>query len=87
MAEIVGIEITKPLSDKAVVDSVYKIEGAVKIFDAMGAPPFVYAKIRRKEWYKPEIAEEVSYERGWPVPGTGDFSIEFKPEKEGEYKV
>lgn len=87
MPEIVGIEITKCLPETAVVDSVYKIEGSVKVFDAVGAPPFVYAKIRRKEWYKPEIAEEVSYERGWPVPGTGDFSVEFKPEKEGEYKV
>ncbi|MBA7610073.1 hypothetical protein ES703_17278 [subsurface metagenome] len=87
MADIVGIEITKPLPEKAVVDSTYRTEGSVKLFDAVGAPPFVYAKVRRKEWYKPEIAEEVSYERGWPVPGTGDFSIEFKPEKEGEYKV
>ncbi len=87
MAEIVGIEITKPLPETAVVDSIYKIEGSVKLLDVVGAPPFVYAKVRRKEWYKPEVAEEVSYERGWPVPGTGDFSIEFNPEKEGEYKV
>ena len=87
MPGIVVIEITKPLPEKAVVDSIYRIEGSVKLLDAVGAPPFVYAKIRRKEWYKPEVAEEVSYERGWPVPGTGNFSIEFKPEKEGEYKV
>lgn len=87
MPAFVGIEITKPLPETAVVDSVYRIEGSVKLLDAVGAPPFVYAKIRRKEWYKPEVAEEVSYERGWPVPGTGNFSIEFKPEKEGEYKV
>ncbi|MBA7654140.1 hypothetical protein ES703_62015 [subsurface metagenome] len=87
MAEIVGIEITKPLPEKAVVDSIYKVEGSVKLLDAVGAPPFVYAKVRRKEWYQPEVAEEVSYERGWPVPGTGDFSIDFKPEKEGDYKV
>lgn len=87
MAEIVGIEITKPLPESAVVGSTYKIEGSVKVFGAVGAPPFVYAEVKRKEWYKPEFAEEASYERGWPIPVTGDFSIDFKPEKEGEYQV
>jgi len=87
MAEIVGIEITKPLPAEAVAGSTYKIEGSVKVFDAVGAPPFVYAEVKRKEWYKPEFAEEKEHIRGWPEPITGDFSIDFKPEKEGDYEV
>jgi len=87
MAEIVGIEITRPLPEEAVAGSTYKIEGSVKVFDAVGAPPFVYAEVKRKEWYKPEFAEEKEYIRGWPIPITGDFSIDFKPEKEGDYEV
>ena len=41
MADVVEIEITKPLPEKAVVASTYKIEGSVKLFDAVGAPPWV----------------------------------------------
>lgn len=87
MVEILEIVITKSLPEEAVVDSTYIIEGTVKAFDALGAPPWVYAQVRRKDWYKPEAAEEVSYERGIPMPVSGEFSIGFKPEKEGEYRV
>ncbi len=87
MAGLVEVDITKKLPATAVVGSVYKIEGNVKVFAAVGAPPFVYARARRKEWYKPEIAEETSYHRGWPVPITGGFTIGFQPEKDGNYKV
>ncbi|MFH1646624.1 MAG: hypothetical protein ABID71_02885, partial [Chloroflexota bacterium] len=87
MADIVEIEITKPLPSEAVVDSTYRIEGAVKVFGAVGAPPWVYAEVKYKEWYKPDWAEEKDYIRAWPVPITGDFSIDFKPEKEGDYQV
>jgi len=85
--ELVALEITEPLPDTGVVDSTYKIKGSVKIFDAIGAPPWVYAEVRLKEWYKPEVAEEVSYERGFPMPISGEFTIDFKPEKEGDYEV
>lgn len=85
--DIVGIKITKPLPDKAVAGSTYKIEGSIKVFDAVGAPPWVYAEVKHKEWYKPEFAEEVKYERGFPIPISGDFDIDFKPEKEGDYEV
>ncbi len=87
MAEFVGIEITKKLPATAVVDSTYRVEGSVKVFGAVGAPPFVYAEVKHKEWYKPEFSEEKEYIRGWPIPITGDFSIDFKPEKEGDYEV
>lgn len=85
--EFVAIEITEPLPESGVVDSTYKIKGSVKIFDAIGAPPWVYAEVRMKEWYKPEVAEEVSYERGFPMPISGEFTIDFKPKKEGDYEV
>ncbi|MBA7594909.1 hypothetical protein ES703_01865 [subsurface metagenome] len=87
LEELVEIEITKPLPDTGAVDMTYKIEGTVKMFDAVGAPPWVYAEVRRKEWWKPEFIEEVSHERGFPIPVTGSFSIDFKPEKESDYEV
>jgi len=87
LGELVEIEITKPLPESGSIDMTYKIEGTVKMFDAVGAPPWVYAEVRRKEWWKPEIIEEVSYERGFPIPVTGNFSIDFKPEKESDYEV
>jgi len=86
MSGIVEIEITKPLPETAVAESTYKIEGSVKVL-GVGALPWVYAEIKHKEWYKPEFAEEVEYERGFPMPISGDFSIDFKPEKEGDYEV
>ena len=87
LEELVKIEITKPLPDTGAIDTTYKIEGTVKMFDAIGALPWVYAEVRRKEWWKPEFIEEVSYERGFPIPITGSFSIDFKPEKESDYEV
>jgi len=85
--ELVKIEITKPLPEMGNVGGTYKIKGSVKMFDAIGAPPWVYAEVRRKEWWKPEIVEEVSYERGFPIPITGDFSIDIKTEKKSDYEV
>jgi len=87
LGELVKIEITKPLPATGAIDTTYKIEGTVKMFDAVGAPPWVYAEVRRKEWWKPEFIEEVSYKRGFPIPVSGDFSIDFKPEKESDYEV
>ena len=84
---IVKIEIIKLLPETGVVDSTYKIEGTVKMFDAVGALPWVYAEVTKKEWYLPEVIEEVSYERGFPMPISGEFSIDFKPDKEGDYEV
>lgn len=85
--DLVTIVITKPLPSTAVVDTTYRIEGTAKMLETIGALPWVYAEVRLKEWYKPEAAEEVSYERGFPMPISGDFSIDFKPEKEGDYEV
>ena len=77
LGELVEIEITKPLPESGGIDMTYKIEGTVKMFDAVGAPPWVYAEVRRKEWWKPEF----------PMPVTGSFSIDFKPKKESDYEV
>lgn len=85
--EFVEIEIKAPLPEEGAVDITYKIEGSVKLFDAVGAPPFVYAEVQKKEWYKPGIIEETTYARGLPLPISGDFSIEWKPEKTGIYEV
>ena len=87
LEELVKIEITQPLPETGAVDTTYKIEGTVKMFDAVGAPPWVYAEVRRKEWWLPEFVEEVSYERGFPIPVTGSFSIDIKPKKTSDYEV
>lgn len=85
--DIVEIEITSPLPEEGVIDRTYRIEGTVKMFDAIGAPPWVYAEIKKKEWWKPEAVEETSYERGFPIPISGEFKIDFKPDKLGDYDV
>ncbi|GAH20138.1 unnamed protein product [marine sediment metagenome] len=84
--EIVNIEITAALPEEGVIDRTYRIEGTVKVA-GVGAPPWVYAETKRKEWYKPEIVEEVSYERGFPMPISGEFKIDWKPKKTGIYDV
>ena len=38
LGELVEIEITKPLPESGGIDMTYKIEGTVKMFDAVGAP-------------------------------------------------
>jgi len=85
--EIAKIEITSPLPEEGVVDRTYRIEGLVKVFDAIGAPPWVYAEVNKKDWYRPEIIEETDYKRGLPMPVSGDFKIDWKPEKTGIYEV
>ena len=87
MPEIVEVEITAPLPEEGTIDRTYRIEGTVKVFDAVGAPPFVYAEVKRKEWWKPEVVEETSYERGFPLPISGEFKIDWKPQKTGIYDV
>lgn len=84
--EIVDIEITSPLPEEGVIDRTYRIEGTVKIAE-IGAPPWVYAEVKKKEWYKPEVVEETSYERGFPMPISGEFKIDWKPKKLGIYDV
>ena len=87
LEELVKIEITTPLPEEWYLESTFRIEGSVKMFDAIGAPPWVYAEVKKKDWYKPEVIEEVTYERGFPVPISGDFNIDWKPRKLGTYEV
>ena len=87
LEKLVKIEITAPLPDEGAFNRTYRIEGTVKMFDAIGAPPWVYAEVKKKDWYKPEIIEETSYERGFPLPISGEFKIDWKPEKTGIYEI
>ena len=86
MTGLVAIEITIPLPAEAVVDSAFRIEGIAKAWE-IGAPPWVYAQVQKKDWYKPEIIEETTYERGLPIPLTGNFKMDWTPRKEGIYDV
>ena len=89
MAElkVAEIEITQPPPESGVIDTTYKIEGAVKLFDTVGAPPWIYAEAKLKSWLRPEVLEETTYSRGFPIPVTGKFSIGWTPKKEGTYEV
>ena len=84
---VVTVEVTTPLPEQGTVNTAYKIEGTVKAFNTVGAPPWVYAQVQKKDWYKPEVIEETSYERGLPIPISGIFSIEWKPTKVGIYEI
>jgi len=85
--DIVKIEITLPLPSEVAVDTTYKIEGTAKVADILSPPPWLYAQVQKKDWYKPDIIEETIYERGFPMPVTGTFSIDWRPKKKGIYEV
>jgi hypothetical protein len=86
----VELKITKPLPDTVAVNTQYTIKGTVKIEGAIGAPPWVYAEFQQKDWYKPDVVENIVYARGIPIPITGEFSINWTPDAKGkiyEYTV
>lgn len=87
MADISKIELTSQLPTEGTVDTTYRMEGTVKLFDTVGAPPWVYAQVQKKDWYKPDIIEETDYKRGFPVPISGNFKIDWSPGKTGIYEV
>lgn len=84
---LVEIEIKTPLPSECAVGGTYTIEGVAKVADKVGPPPWLYAQVQKKDWYKPEILEETSYWRGFPIPITGKFSIDWTPNKTGIYEV
>ena len=86
-AEIVEIELTTPPPSEGVVGVKYRIEGTAKAWGSVGAPPWVYAEACRKEWWKPDIIEQITYSRGIPIPITGNFSINWTPTRKGLYEV
>jgi hypothetical protein len=85
--DISTIELSTPLPAEGTVDTTYRIEGTVKILDTIGAPPWIYAEVQKKDWYKPDVIEETDYKRGFPVPISGEFKIDWTPEKTGIYEV
>jgi len=85
--DLVKIEITTPLPAEVTVGRTYKIEGVATVAGEIGPPPFLYAEVQKKDWYKPEILEETTYERGFAIPIGGDFSITWRPTKAGKYEV
>ncbi len=79
-ADIVEIEITRPLPETWSVGLTYQLEGTVKVA-GIGAPPFVYAEVT------PLRAGEVTYERGLPKPISGEFSIDLRFPYTGDYEI
>jgi len=84
---LVEIEIKTPLPSDGVVGGKYKIEGVAKVANLVGPPPWLYAQVQMKSWLKPDILEETHYWRGIPIPITGNFSIDWTPDKPGIYEV
>ena len=87
MTDIVAIEITTPPPEEATAGTPLTIKGVARFADQVGPPPWVYAEVKKKDWYKPEILEETTYERGFPIPVSGTFSIEWTPKKPGIYEI
>lgn len=85
--DIVEIEVTTSLPTDGVAGLAYTIEGIAKLAGKISAPPWIYAEVKRKEWYRPEVLEETTYERGFPMPASGEFKIDWRPEKRGIYDV
>jgi len=84
--KIAEIKLAEPLPETCYIGADYTLEGTVKAL-GIGAPPWVYAEIKKKEWAKPEAFEEVTYERGLPKPISGEFSIDLKFDKAGSYEI
>ncbi len=80
-ADIVEIEITRPLPGTCSVGLTYQLEGTVKVA-GIGAPPWVYAEVTPLG-----IAGEVTYERGLPKPISGEFSIDLRFTYTGDYEI
>jgi len=77
-ADLVEIEITKPLPEICSVGPTYHLEGTCKVA-GIGAPPWVYAEVTG--------AGEVTYERGLPKPISGEFSIDLSFTNIGSYEI
>ena len=84
--DLVDITVEAP-SGQSVVGQVNHIRGKVRLGDRFAAPPFVYAEIQKKDWYKPEILEKTWHERGIPKFPEGDFDIEWIPDGTGHYEI
>jgi len=84
---LVEIEIKTPLPSEGTLGDTYNIKGVARVADVVGPPPWLYAQVQKKDWYKPEILEETHYFRGIPIPLTGDFSIDWVPDRVGIYEV
>jgi hypothetical protein len=80
----IELKITTSLPDIVQVGTEYTIKGTVKIEGVIGAPPWVYAELQQKDWYKPDVTENIVYARGIPIPITGDFSIKWTPDAKGK---
>ncbi|MBA7580913.1 hypothetical protein ES708_22811 [subsurface metagenome] len=80
-ADIVEIEITRPLPGICSAGLTYHLEGTVKVA-GIGAPPWVYAEVTPLG-----IAGEVTYERGLPKPMSGEFSIDLRFTYTGDYEI
>ncbi|MBA7675730.1 hypothetical protein ES703_83967 [subsurface metagenome] len=84
-ADIVEIEITKPLPETCFVGLTYRLEGTVKLA-GIGVLPWVYAEVNPL-LLPLGVAGEVSYERGLPKPISGEFSIDLRFTDIGDYEV
>lgn len=85
--DLVAITITEPPPSEAAAGYTQVIRGTATFTDKFAAPPFVYASIQKKDWYKPEILEKTWHERGFPMPPDGKFEIEWIPDTKGHFEV
>ena len=83
----VDVKITTPPPSVVDVGKVYTIEGTAKIGGALGAPPWIYLRVQKKEWYQPSALEDTEFIRGYTLPTDGKVSIDWTPAEPGKYNV
>lgn len=84
---IIEVIMTTPPPDTVSLGKTYAVEGTVKLAAVIGAPPFVYLRVQRKEWWQPAALEQTSFLRGFASPAGGNVSINWTPSEAGKYNV
>jgi len=87
LEDTVKVEITAPPPSSVNVGEAYTIEGTGKLMGQVGAPPWIYLRVQKKEWWQPSALEETEFLRGFPLPTDGRVSIDWTPAEPGKYNV
>ena len=85
--DIVKVEITTPPPDTVSVGQTYKVEGTAKIAGQIGAPPWIYLRVQKKEWWQPSALEDTEFLRGFTLPTDGNVSYDWTPAAPGKYNI
>ena len=69
------------------IGETYTIEGTAKIAGLIGAPPWIYLRVQKKEWWQPSALEDTEFLRGFTLPTDGKVSYDWTPAALGKYNI